>query len=63
MTALPLKLYRDPLQTLIDLEAQTCAGCIHERTIHLFGQALKHCDIRKKHGNRCRKYEPAAGSL
>jgi hypothetical protein len=34
MTALPRRQYRDPLEQLIEAEAETCKGCIHREVSH-----------------------------
>lgn len=59
--ALPKRLYRDPLKSLIELEEATCVGCVHEFSVRVRGQELKLCELRKPHGKRCKRYE-AAGS-
>lgn len=57
MTALPAKLYRDPLETLIDLQEGSCQGCRNERTITVAGQEFTYCQIRPRHGYRCKQYD------
>lgn len=63
MTALPTQFYRDPLETLIELEEGTCAGCVHEATMLFRGQPFKYCVLpRRLYGKRCKLYEPTAQS-
>lgn len=58
-SALPKQLYRDPLETLIELEQGTCAGCKHEETMQFNGQPFRYCELpRQAYGKRCRDYAP-----
>ena len=48
-----MRLYgRNPLDILLEREARTCKGCVHE--IEVFGR--HGCIKGKKHGKRCRLY-------
>jgi len=51
--ALEFRLYRDPLEILINEEARTCKGCAIER------EALgkKYCGLDKQWGKRCKQYQ------
>jgi hypothetical protein len=50
--ALPRRYYGDPLECLIQSEASTCKGCVHERTTF----DRRYCDKGRKHGRRCGSY-------
>lgn len=58
MSALPAKLYRDPLETLIELQEGSCQGCRNERTVSVSGQDFTYCQIRPPHGYRCKQFDP-----
>lgn len=52
--------YRDPLQVLLDAEAKTCKGCVHEMRIDAWEKKVWICKLKsKKHGNRCKFYAEA----
>lgn len=61
--ALPSTDYRDPLEILIEREAQTCKGCIHQRTERAFGVPITVClktdkdGKQREHGRRCVEYQ------
>ena len=57
---------RDPLQILIEKEARTCRGCIHQVHAVAFGTAVTICTAkdkngkRRNHGRRCKDYRETA---
>jgi hypothetical protein len=56
MKALPVFLYRDPLEVAIAREAQSCKGCAHEQTYEFGGRTVKICGEGKAHGSRCKTF-------
>lgn len=51
----------DPLEILIRREAKSCRGCMHEQEAIMWGYAHTYCDLRKKHGRRCERYDGEKG--
>lgn len=52
---------RDPLDILIARESKTCKGCVHEMEGILWGYVVTICDLKKKHGRRCDRYDGEKG--
>jgi hypothetical protein len=57
------RMYRDPLQILLEDEAKTCKGCKHEHRQWLWGNLIKLCTKKKpdgkrrNYGARCKDYQ------
>ena len=50
--ALPMAFYRDPLELLLDIESETCAGCAYEDRV----LDVTFCRKGRHHGRRCKHY-------
>jgi hypothetical protein len=46
------RMYKDPLEALISIEDETCAGCKHR------GQqwGADYCEIGNRYGRKCKSY-------
>lgn len=59
---LPASRYKDPLLVLLEEEARSCRGCIHEKSARLMGTTHTVCTKllpggkRRQHGKRCQSF-------
>lgn len=58
MTTLDAHRYRDPLEVILADEARTCKGCTHEVRLWFHQQEFKRCSRHRRHGSRCKDYNP-----
>ena len=56
MTALPSWQYRDPLEAAMRMEAQSCKGCVFERSATVFNERVMLCEKDKPHGTKCKLF-------
>lgn len=54
--ALPMHLYKDPLQILIERESRSCKGCTYFFTERVFGEEKRFCKKRKVPDRKCSNY-------